>query len=206
MAPSDRPLDIVVFGATGFTGALTAQYLHEHAPEGLTWAVAGRNREKLEQLKARLGGGPEILIADVTDEASLREGATRAYVVITTVGPYTHYGEGLVEACAAAGTDYVDLTGEPEFVDRMWLEHHERARSTGARLVHSCGFDSIPHDLGALFTVDQLPDDVPLRVEGFVRVGGTFSAGTYQSAVAGFSRVRQYVSVHRERRRREGDP
>src|SRR3954452_16077953 len=206
MAPSERPLDIVVFGANGVTGALTAQSLHEHASEGLTWAVAGRNREKLEQLQARLGGGPEILIADVTDEASLREVATRAYVVVTTVGPYIRYGEPLVEACAAEGTDYVDLTGEPEFVDRMWLKHHRTAEASGARIVHACGFDSVPHDLGAQFTVEQLPEGVPLTVRGFVRAGGLASGGTFDSAVTAFSRARHMAAAHRERKKAEGSP
>ena len=105
--------------------------------------------------------------------------AEAARVVITTVGPYIRYGEPLVAACAEAGTDYVDLTGEPEFVDRMYLAHHERATQTGARIVHACGFDSIPHDLGAQFTVEQLPEGVPITVEGYVRAGGTVSGGTF---------------------------
>jgi short subunit dehydrogenase-like uncharacterized protein len=119
------------------------------------------------------------------------------------VGPYIHYGDALVAACAEAGTDYVDLTGEPEFVDRCYVRHHARAVQTGARLVHCCGFDSIPHDLGALFTVNQLPEGVPLKVEGFVRAGGTFSGGTYQSALAAMSRVRKMVAVSSERRKAE---
>ena len=102
--------------------------------------------------------------------------------MISTVGPYINYGEPLVAACAAAGTSYVDLTGEPEFVDEMWLRYHEQAERTGARLVHSCGFDSIPYDLGALFAVDHLPEGVPIKLEGFVRVGGKPSGGTFHSA------------------------
>ena len=97
--------------------------------------------------------------------------------------PTRFYGEPLVAACAAAGTDYVDLTGEPEFVDRMWLGYHEQAQRSGARLVHCCGFDSIPHDLGAYFTVKQLPEGVPLTVNGYVRVEGQFSGGTFHSAI-----------------------
>ncbi len=127
-------------------------------------------------------------------------------MVITTVGPYIRYGEPLVAACAAAGTDYVDLTGEPEFVDRMWLGYHERAQASGARLVHSCGFDSIPYDLGAQFTVEQMPEGAPISLEGFVRVGGTFSGGTYQSTIEILSRLRQGMSVARERRSREPRP
>ena len=109
-------------------------------------------------------------------------------------------------ACAAAGTAYVDLTGEPEFVDRMWLEHHEQAERTGARIVHSCGFDSIPYDLGALYTVLRLPDYVPIQLEGFVRAGGTFSGGTMTSAVEAMGRLRQSVQTARRRRQQEPRP
>jgi short subunit dehydrogenase-like uncharacterized protein len=206
---ASRPYDIVVFGATGFTGALTAEYLAAHAPPQTRWALAGRNMSKLEQVRSRLGAGSAelpLLRADVTDGASVRAVAEAARVVITTVGPYIRYGEPLVAACAAAGTDYVDLTGEPEFVDRMWLGYHEQASRSGARIVHSCGFDSIPYDLGALFTVEQLPEGVPIALEGFVRVGGTFSGGTYQSTIEILSRLRQGASVSRERRRREVRP
>ena len=103
--------------------------------------------------------------------------------MITTVGPYIRYGEPLVAACAGAGTDYVDLTGEPEFVDQMWLSYHEQAERSGARIVHSCGFDSIPYDLGVQFTVEHLPEDVPISIDGFVRTKASFSGGTYQSAI-----------------------
>jgi short subunit dehydrogenase-like uncharacterized protein len=105
-----------------------------------------------------------------------------------------------------AGTDYVDLTGEPEFVDLMWLRYHEQARQTGARIVHCCGFDSIPHDLGAWFTVQQLPADTPITLEGYVRAGGTFSAGTYHSAINAFGRARRYMKTRKERQAREPRP
>ncbi|MGH2870325.1 MAG: saccharopine dehydrogenase family protein [Solirubrobacteraceae bacterium] len=205
---TDRTYEIVVYGATGFTGGLTAEYLARHAPDA-RWALAGRNRGKLEMIRARLteidAGLAEmpLLEADAGNPASLAAMAESTQVVISTVGPYIHYGEPLVAACAAAGTDYLDLTGEPEFVDRMWLAHHEQAVGTGARLVHSCGFDSIPHDLGALFTVEQLPEGVPLKVQGFVRAGGTFSGGTFHSAVAIMARLRQGRQVAGERKRRE---
>jgi short subunit dehydrogenase-like uncharacterized protein len=127
-------------------------------------------------------------------------------VVITTVGPYINYGEPLVAACAAAGTDYVDLTGEPEFVDLMWLRHHAEAEQSGARLVHSCGFDSIPYDLGALFTVGQLPEGAPIELQGFVSTKGTFSGGTYHSAIHIMGRLRQGAQVARERRSKEQRP
>jgi short subunit dehydrogenase-like uncharacterized protein len=208
--PASRPFDIVLFGATGFTGALTAEYLASHAPSTVRWALAGRNPGKLGDVRERLAqvnpacAKLELLQADVNDAGAMRKVAESTRVVITTVGPYILYGEPLVAACAAAGTDYVDLTGEPEFVDLMWLRYHEQARTTGARLVHCCGFDSIPHDLGALFTVRQLPSSAPIRLEGFVRAGGTFSGGTYHSAVNAMGRMRHYAQVRRERIRREG--
>jgi short subunit dehydrogenase-like uncharacterized protein len=206
-----REYEIVVYGATGFTGALTAEYLARNAP-GLRWALAGRNRSKLEAVRDRLAAiGAELaelplIEADAGRPETLAAMAACTQVVITTVGPYINYGEPLVAACAKAGTDYVDLTGEPEFVDRMWLAHHDEAVRTGARLVHSCGFDSIPHDLGALFCVQQLPEGVPLVVEGFVRAGGTFSGGTFHSAVTIMGRLRQGRQIARERRRLEGGP
>ena len=196
---AERDYDIVLFGATGFTGALTAEYLARNAPDGLRWALAGRNRAKLDALSERLGIDVPLLHADVGDEASLRSIAESARVVITTVGPYVAYGEPLVAACAAAGTDYVDLTGEPEFVDRMYCRYHDEASRSGARIVHACGFDSIPHDLGVLFTVQQLPEGVPLNVRGFVRAGGRPSGGTFHSAMTAFSRVRETQQAHKER-------
>jgi short subunit dehydrogenase-like uncharacterized protein len=147
-----------------------------------------------------------LIRAEAGDRLSMRALAESSKVVISTVGPYSHYGEPIVAACAAAGTDYVDLTGEPEFVDRMWIGYHAQAERTGARLVHSCGFDSIPYDLGVLFTVDQMPENVGLKIQGFVRTNGTISGGTFHSAVHILSRVRQAAQVARERRELEGDP
>ncbi|MBB5960173.1 short subunit dehydrogenase-like uncharacterized protein [Saccharothrix tamanrassetensis] len=204
--------DLVLFGATGFTGGLTAAYLAVNAPGGMRWALAGRSPAKLAAVRERLAqidpacADLDLLTADVTDDRSLRAVAESARVVVTTVGPYVHYGDGLVAACARAGTDYVDLTGEPEFVDRTYLRHHATAVESGARLVHSCGFDSIPHDLGAYFTVQRLPEGVPISLDGFVSASATFSGGTFHSAVTAFSRLRSSASVARQRRRAEGRP
>lgn len=202
----DRPFDVVLFGATGFTGGLTADYLAAHAPEGLRWAIAGRNADKLAAVRERLGVDVEVLVADSTDDAALADVARRARVVVTTVGPYLQHGAPLVAACAEAGTDYLDLTGEPEFVDRMYLEHHRTAERTGARLVHACGFDSVPHDLGAYFTVRQLPSDQPITLRGVVRSAGTFSGGTFHSALDQFARARDMKRTYAARRRAEGRP
>jgi len=204
MASPDRAHDVVLLGATGFTGGLTAEYLASAAGPQTRWALAGRNPEKLKRVAERLGVEPPLLHADVDDPASLRALAESTRVVATTVGPYIRYGEPLVAACAAAGTDYVDLTGEPEFVDLMYVRHHATAEASGARLVHACGFDSIPHDLGAQFTVEQLPEGVPLKVEGFVRAGARFSGGTLDSALTAFSRMRSSQRTASERRRVEG--
>ncbi|MET0837583.1 MAG: saccharopine dehydrogenase NADP-binding domain-containing protein, partial [Marmoricola sp.] len=209
---SARDFDIVVFGATGFTGELTAAYLAEHAPHGLRWALAGRNQAKLEQVRSRLAANdPDLaelplLRADSSDDASLRAVAESTRVVITTVGPYTLFGEPLVAACAAAGTDYVDLTGEPEFVDRMYLAHHERAVETGARIVHAAGFDSIPHDLGAWFTVQELGSAEPITLRGVVRSNAMFSGGTFHSAMTAMSRPKQMREAMVSRRKKEGRP
>lgn len=202
---TDRPYDLVLFGATGFVGTLTAEYLAAHAPKELRWAVAGRDERKLERLRERLAGGADVgvLRADVDEPASLRALAEHARVVATTVGPYVLHGEELVAACADAGTDYLDLTGEPEFVDLMYVRHDARARETGARLVHACGFDSVPHDLGAYFTVLQLPPDVPLTVDGYVTADAAFSGGTLASALNQIARGRPMRAAARERYRHE---
>ncbi|MEV0285983.1 MULTISPECIES: saccharopine dehydrogenase NADP-binding domain-containing protein [unclassified Kribbella] len=196
----NRQYDVVLLGASGFTGALTAEYLAEHAPANLRWAVAGRNKAKLERF------GKDVLHADVTDPQSIRALAESTRIVVTTVGPYIQYGEALVAACADAGTDYLDLTGEPEFVDRMYVRYHERAVQTGARIIHACGFDSIPYDLGVQFTVEQLPERVPIQVNGLLRGGGRPSGGTFHTAITAFSRPKQNLEAHRARRRAEPRP
>ncbi|MFD5369685.1 saccharopine dehydrogenase family protein [Streptomyces sp. NPDC127103] len=208
-AGAARAYDVVLFGATGFVGELTAEYLAAHAPAECRWALAGRNRAGLTALRERLAARwPHcaelpLVVADAADPGSLRELARSARVVATTVGPYVWYGDGLVGACAEAGTDYVDLTGEAEFVDLTYVRHDARARETDARIVHACGFDSVPHDLGVYFTVQQLPADVPLRVDGFVRAGAQFSGGTFASALTAFGRGREILRAAHERRLHE---
>ncbi|HEX6151525.1 saccharopine dehydrogenase family protein [Nocardioides sp.] len=207
-----RDLDVVLFGATGFTGALTAEYLAQHAPAGLRWALAGRNPEKLAAVRDRLVAidpgleDLELLTADAADREALAAVASRTRVVATTVGPYLTFGEPLVAACAAAGTGYVDLAGESEFVNRMYVAHHETAVRTGARIVHACGFDSIPYDLGAYFTVHHLPSDRPITLRGVVRAGGMVSGGTFHSALTALSRHRQMREAAAERRELEARP
>ena len=146
---SEREFDLVLFGATGFTGRLVGEYIARQKPK--RWAIAGRNREKL----AALGFDAPILVADAMDPAACTDVAARARVVCTTVGPYSKYGSALVAACAEAGTHYCDLTGEVHWMREMIDAHHDRARQTGARIVHTCGFDSIPSDLGAWATQQE---------------------------------------------------
>ena len=207
--PHSRELDVVLFGATGFTGGLTAAYLAQHGPDGLRWGLAGRNLAKLEQVRDALGeagAGVELIVADSGDPVALADLAARTQVVLSTVGPYVGRGEALVGACADAGTDYCDITGEGEFVDRMYVAHHQTAVASGARLVHGCGFDSIPHDLGAMFTVEHLPADVPIDLRGVVRAGGLPSGGTFETALTGMSRVRHIREAAQARKRVEPRP
>jgi short subunit dehydrogenase-like uncharacterized protein len=154
---ASRPLDLVVFGATSFVGRLLCEELLRLQAAGaaaLRWGLAGRSQRRLETLRASLGAGAASLplfVADAGDHAALRRLCAQARVVVSTVGPYALHGEPLVAACAATGTDYADLTGEVQWIRRMIERHAGAARASGARLVHACGFDSIPSDLGVLF-------------------------------------------------------
>ncbi|MEA2839415.1 MAG: hypothetical protein QOF41_745 [Methylobacteriaceae bacterium] len=191
MAP-EREFDIVVYGATGFTGRLVAEYLVARSAGGDTpgWAIAGRSRAKLEKIRSSIAapGDLPLVVADAGDAAALRSMAERSRVVISTVGPYQLYGSQLVEACVATGTGYVDLCGEPGWMRDMIDAHEATARASGARIVFSCGFDSIPFDCG----VQQLQKrcrevwgkPAP-RIKGRVRaMRGTFSGGTAASLKA----------------------
>jgi short subunit dehydrogenase-like uncharacterized protein len=203
---SEIDLDLLQFGATGFAGGLTADYLAEHAPSGLRWALAGRDRSRLEAVAARVHAlapdrpAPEVIEVSLGDEAALERLVGRARLVLTTVGPYALHGEPLVAACARTGADYVDITGEPLFVDDMYLRYHEDAVRTGARLVHCAGFDSVPHDLGAYLCAKQFSGEEPLTIVGAVRASAEFSGGTFQSAVGGFGTLRQSAKVASQRR------
>ena len=206
----DRAYDIILLGATGFTGRLTARYLAAHAPAGLRWAVAGRSPDRLDAVRDELAalGATDVgrLAVDLGDVASVRQLAAAARTVVTTVGPYALHGEPVVAACAAAGTHYLDITGEPEFVDRTYVRHHATACATGARLVHCCGFDSVPYDLGALATVQALPPDGAIRVRAYVSARGAVSGGTYASAVTALARRREAAAARAARRAREPRP
>lgn len=187
-----RPFDLIVFGATGFTGRLVAEYLNTTygVDQALRWAMAGRSLDKLAQVRSLIKAPAELplLQADASDANSLAALVAQARCIISTVGPYQRHGEGLVRACADAGTDYVDLCGEPGWMAQMIHQHDAAARASGARIVFSCGFDSIPFDLGVVFLQDEAQRrfGAPLmRVRGRVRVmKGGFSGGTMASALA----------------------
>jgi len=144
-----RTHDLVLYGATGFTGRLVAEQIREHA-DGIRWAIAGRRRDALQAIADELGGEVDIVVADAHDAQDMADLAASTKVVCTTVGPYAEHGSLLVEACAEAGTDYCDLTGELPWIRRMIDAHHKVAVDSGARILHCCGFDSIPFDLGVV--------------------------------------------------------
>ncbi|WP_300007824.1 saccharopine dehydrogenase NADP-binding domain-containing protein [Pseudonocardia sp.] len=204
----DRPHDLVVYGATGFVGELTAAYLAEHAPAGVRIALAGRSATKLEAVRARLPAAARdwpLIVADSADTAALERLAESTRVLVTTVGPYARYGLPVVEACARAGTHYADLTGEVLFhrdaIDRV----DKIAQDTGARIVHSCGYDSIPSDLGVLVLHERAVADQAgeLTDVGLIAMAkGGFSGGTIDSMRAQF----EAIGADPSRRRVVGDP
>ncbi len=158
---SERELDVIVYGATGFTGRLVAEYLvREYGIDrDLRWAIAGRSKARLDQVRAGLGeaaGTLPVIVADGDDGDALASMAGRTRVVLTTVGPYALYGSKLVGACVSAGTDYCDLAGEVQWIRRMIDAHQASADDSGARIVHCCGFDSIPMDMGVWFLQDEV--------------------------------------------------
>jgi len=182
-AVTDREHDIVLHGATGFVGALLAAYLVEHAPVGLRIALSGRSREKLERTRAALPAnahGWPLVVADAADAGALARLAATARVVVSTVGPYAKYGLPLVEACSRAGTHYADLTGEVLFVREVIDRCDALARANGARIVHACGYDSIPSDLGTLLLHLHAGEDLA-RVQLVATVRGGISGGTLDS-------------------------
>lgn len=183
-----REFDIIVYGATGYTGRLVAEYLKTKT--GLKWAMAGRSADKLAEVRDLVGVAADtpLIVADASDPASLDAMVKRTKVVLTTVGPYQLYGNELVEACVANGTDYTDLCGEPAWMRQKIDQHNEAAKASGARIVFSAGFDSIPFDLGVLMLqkhcVETFGAPAP-RVKGRVRaMKGTFSGGTAASMKA----------------------
>lgn len=192
IAWDERPYDIVIFGATSFVGKLLVRYMVETygVGQGLNWAIAGRSQSKIDALTTDLGIGDqplEALIGDAHDPAFLNDLASKTKVIVTTVGPYALYGSAMVEACVAQGTDYCDLTGEVQWMNRMIAQYDAAAKQSGARIVHTCGFDCIPTDLGVHFlqahaaqSFGQPASSVKMNVHGF---SGGISGGTAASMV-----------------------
>jgi short subunit dehydrogenase-like uncharacterized protein len=195
-----KEFDVVVYGATGFTGRLVAEYLIGNA-RGKKWAMAGRSADKLAEVRDLIGapGDTPLIVADASDESSLTAMCARTKVILTTVGPYQLYGNELVTACAASGTGYVDLCGEPAWMRHMIDAHGDAAKASGAKIVFSCGFDSIPFDLGVLFLQDIVKADAgapAARIKGRVRkMQGTFSGGTAASMKATMAAAAKDFSV-----------
>ncbi len=202
MKPSSK-FDIVVYGATGFTGQLVAEYLASHyrGDKQLRWAMAGRSLDKLKSVRDAIGAAADtpLIVADAGDDASLKAMVDLTRSVLTTVGPYQLYGSDLVAACAASGTDYLDLCGEPIWMRQMIDKHEATAKASGARIVFSCGFNSVPFELGAFFVQEEAKrvfGAPAARVKGRVRdMRGTFSGGTAASARATFEAVAKDLSL-----------
>ncbi len=195
-----KDFDIIVYGATGFTGRLVAEYLTAHSG-GARWAMAGRSADKLAEIRELVGAPADtaLIVADASDEASLAAMVARTKVVLTTVGPYQLYGNELVAACAQGGTDYVDLCGEPAWMRHMIDAHAETAKASGARITFSCGFDSIPFDLGVLFLQDIVKAETggpAPRIKGRVRkMSGGASGGTIASMKATMAAAAKDLSI-----------
>ena len=202
MKPSSK-FDIIVYGATGFTGQLVAEYLATHYRDDrpLKWAMAGRSLDKLASVRDAIGAPADtpLIAADSSDVASLKAMIGQTRSIISTVGPYQLYGSDLVAACASSGTDYLDLCGEPVWMRQMIDAHQATAERGGARIVFSCGFDSLPFELGVFFcqeTAAKVFGAPAPRVKGRVRgMKGTFSGGTYASIKATFTAAAKDLSL-----------
>jgi short subunit dehydrogenase-like uncharacterized protein len=202
---SSSKFDIVIYGATGFTGQLVAEYLATHYRDDkqLKWAMAGRSLGKLKSVRDAIGASAEtpLIVADASDADSLKAMIGQTCLVISTVGPYQLYGTDLVAACAASGTDYVDLCGEPIWMRQMIDAHQATAERSGARIVFSCGFDSLPFELGVFFCQEQAKKvfGAPVgRVKGRLRgMPESLSGGTYASIKATFSAATKDLSLVR---------
>jgi short subunit dehydrogenase-like uncharacterized protein len=202
MKPPSK-FDIVVYGATGFTGQLVAEYLASHygGKADLKWAMAGRSLDKLASVRDAIGAPADtpLIVADASDPISLKAMIDQTRSVLTTVGPYQLYGSELVAACAASGTDYLDLCGEPLWMRQMIDAHEAAAKASGARIVFSCGFDSVPFELGTFFVQEEAKrvfGATVSRVKGRVRdMRGTLSGGTAASARATFEAVAKDLSL-----------
>ena len=175
----DKKYEIIVYGATGFTGQICCKYLRDNYKD-LVWAMAGRNKEKLDQIKSDFNLECDVIVADGADLEALRSLTNQTKVVLSTAGPFARYGSLLVQACVENATHYTDITGENHWVKGLIDKHHEEAASKGTRIIPSCGYDSIPSDIGALFTISQFNKPVS-RVDVYQEALGGASGGTTET-------------------------
>ena len=175
----DKKYEIIVYGATGFTGQICCKYLRDNYTD-LVWAMAGRNGDKLEEIKSNLNLDCDVVVADGADIEALRSLASQTKVVLSTAGPFARYGSLLVQACVESGTHYTDITGENHWVRGLIDKHHSEAASKGVRIIPSCGYDSIPSDLGTFFTISQFNKPVS-RVDVYHEAQGGASGGTTET-------------------------
>jgi short subunit dehydrogenase-like uncharacterized protein len=171
-----RDFEIILNGATGFTGRQTVEYFKQHAPANLTWAIAGRNQSRLSALNANVA----ILIADASDQQAIDALVSRTKILLNTAGPFAIYGTGFVDACVRFHTHYVDITGETHWVRMLIDRYHEKAQSDGTRIIPCCGFDSVPSDLGAMLIAQALGPDT-YEVKAFFKMKGGLNGGTLAS-------------------------
>ncbi|XP_003969518.1 saccharopine dehydrogenase-like oxidoreductase [Takifugu rubripes] len=214
-ATSSRPYHLVIFGASGFTGQFVVEEVARTVSEGpqgtLKWAVAGRSKQKLEKVveqaacvlgKPELSSEVDIIVADVAEPDSLASLCKQAVIILNCVGPYRFFGEPVVKACVENGTHHVDISGEPQFLEGMQLNYNSQAAENGVYIIGSCGFDSIPADMGVLYTRDQFKG-ILTTVESFLTIksgpnGGCVHDGTWQSAVYGFADSQSLQSLRRK--------
>lgn len=184
---ASRDYDVILYGATGFTGRQTVAYFARHAPRDVRWAIAGRDRHKLEAVRAETGAGllaEDVIVADSRNEASVAAMASRTRIVVSTAGPFALYGTPVVDACVRFGTHYVDITGETWWVRDLIARHHERATADGTRIIPCCGFDSVPSDLGAFLIARHMENTLGVHcaeVRAYFQMYGGFNGGTVAS-------------------------
>jgi short subunit dehydrogenase-like uncharacterized protein len=178
----DREFDVVLYGATGFTGRQTVQYFAQYAPRDLRWAIAGRNRTKLDALLGTLKLNVPVRVAGSADQNAIDSLISRTRVALSTAGPFALYGNGIVDACVRCQTHYVDITGETHWVKTLIDKYHETAAAEGTRIIPFCGFDSVPSDLGAMLVAGALGPEVN-QVKAFFQMAGGLNGGTLASAI-----------------------
>ena len=204
---SKKKYDIILFGATGFTGKLVAYYISTHsALEGISWAIAGRDENKLKEIQQGLADTPDVIIADVEDSDSLKRMASLTKIIMNTVGPFNWYGKNVVKASIDNHTHYLDITGEPSFVADVYNTYFQDAVDQASCIVNCCGFDSIPADFAAWMTAKKLPKNEPKTLKAFIRTNAMFSGGTLTTAIQALHMEVEKKSIKTKIKRHPGAP